>query len=39
VGRPLLIGSVVVGLPSAALVYFITKALVTSHRVHKAKEI
>lgn len=38
VGRPLLIGSVIIGLPSAALVYFITKALVTSHRVHKAKE-
>ena len=38
VGRPLLIGSVIVGLPSAVLVYFITKALVTSHRVHKAKE-
>jgi len=38
VGRPLLIGSVIVGLPSATLVYFITRALVTSHRAHKAKQ-
>ena len=37
VGRPLLIGSVIIGLPSAVLVYFVTKALVTSHRAHKAK--
>ena len=37
VGRPLLIGSVIIGLPSTVLVYFVAKALVTSHRAHKAK--
>ena len=32
VGRPLLIGSLVFGLPSAAMVYFICRGLVTTHR-------
>ncbi len=32
VGRPLLIGSLLLGLPSAVLVYFICRGLVTSHR-------
>ncbi|HEY2714504.1 MAG TPA: DUF2062 domain-containing protein [Chthoniobacterales bacterium] len=32
VGRPLLIGSIIIGLPSAAVVYFICRGLVTSHR-------
>jgi uncharacterized protein (DUF2062 family) len=36
-GRPLLIGSVLVGLPSAAVVYFATRWLVTRHRIHKAQ--
>ncbi len=31
-GRPLLIGSLIIGLPSAAIVYFICRGLVTSHR-------
>ena len=36
VGRPLLIGSLVVGLPSAALVYVICRGLITRHRAAKA---
>ena len=36
-GRPLLIGSVVVGLPSATIVYFVTRWLVTRQRIHKAQ--
>jgi uncharacterized protein (DUF2062 family) len=36
VGRPLLIGSAVIGFPSAALGYVTTRALVTNHRAHKA---
>ena len=32
VGRPLLIGSIVVGLPSAVIVYLICRGLVTRHR-------
>ena len=31
-GRPLLIGSFLIGLPSAAIVYFVCRSLVTSHR-------
>jgi uncharacterized protein (DUF2062 family) len=38
VGRPLLIGSIIVGLPSAAIVYFVCRALVTRHRAAKARE-
>jgi len=37
VGRPLLIGSLVIGLPSAAIVYLVTRGLVARHRAHKAK--
>jgi uncharacterized protein (TIGR03546 family) len=37
VGRPLLIGSLIVGLPSAAIVYFICRSLVTSHRATPAE--
>jgi hypothetical protein len=36
-GRPLLIGSLLIGLPSAAIVYFVCRSLVTSHRA-TAKE-
>jgi uncharacterized protein len=36
VGRPLLIGSLIVGLPSAAIVYFICRGVVTSHRATRA---
>jgi len=32
VGRPLLVGSVIIGLPCAALVYMICRGLVTTHR-------
>lgn len=32
VGRPLLVGSLIVGLPSATIVYFICRGLVTTHR-------
>jgi uncharacterized protein (TIGR03546 family) len=35
VGRPLLIGSVLLGLPCAALVYLICRGLVTSHRASR----
>ncbi len=31
IGRPLLVGSFLLGLPSAALVYFICRGLVTRH--------
>jgi hypothetical protein len=34
-GRPLLIGSIIIGLPSAAVVYFICRGLVTSHRASR----
>jgi uncharacterized protein len=37
VGRPLLVGSFIIGLPSAALVYFICRGLVTSHRAARAE--
>jgi uncharacterized protein len=37
VGRPLLIGSLMIGLPSAAIVYFICRVLVTSHRAARAQ--
>ncbi len=37
VGRPLLIGSVIIGLPSALMVYLICRGLVTSHRAARAK--
>ncbi len=35
VGRPLLIGSVVIGLPSAAIVYVVCRGLVTRHRAKR----
>ena len=38
VGRPLLIGSVVIGLPSALVVYWICRGLVTRHRMKRAAE-
>jgi len=37
VGRPLLIGSIVIGLPSAAIVYVICRGLVTRHRSRAAQ--
>ena len=37
VGRPLLIGSLIIGLPSAAIVYFVCRGLVTSHRASRAE--
>ncbi len=36
VGRPLLVGSLLIGLPSATIVYFICRGLVTSHRAGRA---
>ncbi len=36
VGRPLLIGSLIIGLPSAAIVYVICRGLITRHRSAKA---
>lgn len=36
VGRPLLIGSVIIGLPSAAIVYVVCRGLVTRHRAARA---
>jgi len=38
VGRPLLIGSLIIGLPSAAIVYFVCRGLVTSHRAERVEE-
>ena len=38
VGRPLFIGSLIIGLPSAAIVYFICRGLVTSHRARARAE-
>ena len=38
VGRPLLIGSLVMGLPSAAIVYFVCRGLVTSHRAGREEQ-
>jgi uncharacterized protein (DUF2062 family) len=35
VGRPLLVGALVIGLPSAAIVYFVCRGLVTSHRTER----
>jgi hypothetical protein len=35
VGRPLLVGSVIIGLPCAALVYVICRGLVTTHRASR----
>ena len=35
VGRPLLVGSLIVGLPSATIVYFICRGLVTTHRTSR----
>lgn len=32
VGRPLLVGSLMIGLPAATLVYFICRGLITTHR-------
>jgi uncharacterized protein (DUF2062 family) len=37
-GRPLLVGSAIIGLPSAVVVYFATRALVASRRAYKAKQ-
>ncbi|HEY2799546.1 MAG TPA: DUF2062 domain-containing protein [Chthoniobacterales bacterium] len=39
VGRPLLIGSCIVGLPSAAIVYFVCRGLVTRHRAKRAVHV
>jgi hypothetical protein len=36
VGRPLLIGSVIIGFPSAVLVYLVCRAFITQHRAKKA---
>lgn len=36
VGRPLLIGSVMIGLPSAAVVYFVCRRLITRHRARRS---
>lgn len=38
VGSPLLIGSVIIGLPSAAIIYFLTRGLVTRHRAARAHQ-
>lgn len=38
VGRPLLVGSLIIGLPSAAIVYFVCRSLITSHRASRAEE-
>jgi uncharacterized protein len=38
VGRPILIGSIIIGLPCAALVYLICRGLVRSHRASRAAE-
>ncbi|MGI8432396.1 MAG: DUF2062 domain-containing protein [Chthoniobacterales bacterium] len=35
VGRPLLVGSLIIGLPSAAIVYFVSRGLVTRHRARR----
>jgi uncharacterized protein (DUF2062 family) len=35
VGWPLLVGALLIGLPSAAIVYFICRGLVTSHRTQR----
>jgi len=35
VGRPLLIGSIIIGLPCAALVYVICRGLITTHRASR----
>lgn len=37
VGRPLLVGSLIIGLPSAAIVYFVCRGLVTSHRAGRGE--
>ena len=37
VGRPLLVGSLIIGLPSAGMVYFICRGLVTTHRAARAE--
>ena len=37
VGRPLLVGSLVIGLPCAAIVYLICRGLVTSHRAGRVE--
>ncbi len=33
---PTMVGSLIVGLPSAALVYFVSRALITAHRARRA---
>jgi uncharacterized protein len=38
VGRPLLVGSLIIGLPSATIVYFVCRGLVTSHRAERVEE-
>ncbi len=35
VGRPLLVGSLIIGLPSAAIVYFVARGLITRHRARR----
>jgi uncharacterized protein (DUF2062 family) len=35
VGRPLLVGSLIVGLPSAVIVYAVCRGLITTHRRHR----
>ncbi len=35
VGRPLLVGSLIVGIPSAAIVYVVARGLVTRHRARR----
>jgi len=35
VGRPLLVGSLIIGLPSATIIYFICRGLVTTHRASR----
>jgi len=38
VGRPLLVGSTIIGLPSAVLVYVVCRGLVTRQRASKARQ-
>ncbi len=38
VGRPLLVGSLIVGLPSAAIVYLICRGLVTTHQTSREEQ-
>ncbi len=38
VGRPLLVGSLIIGLPSAAIVYWVCRGLVTTHRTAREEK-